>query len=44
MDEAVWVPLVNPRVFDFVSARVHNYQHNPLWGFLAQQVWLKPPR
>jgi peptide/nickel transport system substrate-binding protein len=40
VDGAVWVPLVNPRVFDFVSARVHNYQHNPLWGFLAQQVWL----
>jgi YVTN family beta-propeller protein len=40
VDEAVWVPLVNPRIFDFVSRRVQNYQHNPMWGFLAQQVWL----
>ena len=41
VDEAVWVPLVNPRIFDFVSRRVQNYQHNPMWGFLAQQVWLR---
>ena len=41
VDEAVWLPLVNPRIFDFVSRRVQNYQHNPMWGFLAQQVWLR---
>lgn len=41
VDEAAWIPLVNPRVFDFVSRRVENYQHNPMWGFLADQVWLR---
>jgi peptide/nickel transport system substrate-binding protein len=40
-DEAAWVPLVNTRVFDFVSPRIKNYQHNPMWGFLADQVSLR---
>jgi peptide/nickel transport system substrate-binding protein len=38
VDLAVWVPLVNSRVIDFVSARVRNYQYHPYWGFLASQV------
>jgi peptide/nickel transport system substrate-binding protein len=41
VDEAAWVPLVNPQSLDFVSPRVQNYQHNPMWGFLADQVWLR---
>ena len=40
VDQAAWAPLVNPRAVDFVSTRVHNYQYNPLWGFLASQAWL----
>jgi YVTN family beta-propeller protein len=41
VDEAAWVPLVNTRIFDLVSQRLGNYQHNPMWGFLADQVWLR---
>jgi peptide/nickel transport system substrate-binding protein len=41
VDEAAWVPLVNPETFEFVSSRVHSYQHNPLWGFIADQAWLR---
>jgi YVTN family beta-propeller protein len=38
-DQAAWVPTVNPETFDFVSARVHNYQETP-GGLLADQLWL----
>jgi YVTN family beta-propeller protein len=41
VDAGGWVPLVTPREVDFVSSRVHNYQFNPLWGLLADQVWLR---
>jgi YVTN family beta-propeller protein len=41
VDAAGWVPLVTPREVEFVSSRVHNYQFNPLWGLLADQVWLR---
>jgi YVTN family beta-propeller protein len=37
-DEAAWVPLVNLRAIDFVSARVRNYQHNPVGGLIADQL------
>jgi YVTN family beta-propeller protein len=40
VDRAAWVPLFNERVVDFVSARVHNYQFHPYWGFIADQAWL----
>lgn len=38
VDEAAWVPLVNPRLIDFVSARVRNYQHHPYLGIIADQL------
>jgi peptide/nickel transport system substrate-binding protein len=41
VDQAAWVPLVNPRVIDFVSARVRNYQFHPYWGIIADQLWLR---
>jgi YVTN family beta-propeller protein len=41
VDAAGWVPLVTPREVEFVSSRVHNYQFNPIWGLLADQVWLR---
>jgi peptide/nickel transport system substrate-binding protein len=41
VDQAAWVPLVNPRLIDFVSARVRNYQHHPYWGILVDQLWLQ---
>jgi ABC-type transport system substrate-binding protein/DNA-binding SARP family transcriptional activator len=40
VDRAAWVPLFNERVVDFVSARAHNYQFHPYWGFMADQAWL----
>ena len=40
-DRAVWLPLVNPRIIDFVSSRVRNYEFHPIWGFIADQVWLR---
>jgi YVTN family beta-propeller protein len=41
VDAAGWVPLVTPREVEFVSSRVRNYQFNPLWGLLVDQVWLR---
>ena len=41
VDAAGWVPLVTPREVEFVSSRVRNYQFNPIWGLLADQVWLR---
>jgi YVTN family beta-propeller protein len=38
VDQAAWVPLVNPRLIDFVSARVRNYQFHPYWGIIADQL------
>jgi ABC-type oligopeptide transport system substrate-binding subunit len=40
-DQALWVPTVNVHAPEIVSARVRNYQFNPIWGFLADQVWLR---
>jgi YVTN family beta-propeller protein len=39
-DDAAWVPTVNLREVDLVSGRLHNYQYNPVWGFLPDQGWL----
>jgi YVTN family beta-propeller protein len=38
---APWVPLLNPRAFDFVSRRVGNYQFNPQWHGLNDQMWVR---
>jgi YVTN family beta-propeller protein len=40
-DDAIWVPTVNEREVDFVSKRLRNYEYNPVWGFLADQSWLR---
>lgn len=42
VDRADWVPLVNVRWIDFVSARVAGYEYNPEPGFgvIADQLWL----
>lgn len=40
-DDAVWVPYVNEREVDLVSKRLRNYEFNPVWGFLADQSWLR---
>jgi peptide/nickel transport system substrate-binding protein len=44
VDQAAAVPLVNPRQIDFVSSRVTNYEHNPVFGLLADQLQRRPPR
>jgi peptide/nickel transport system substrate-binding protein len=40
-DQAPWVDLYNPKLIDFLSARVHGYQFNPQWYILIDQMWLK---
>ena len=40
-DEAPVVPLVNPKQVDFLSERVGNYQYNPQWGVLLDQLWVR---
>jgi peptide/nickel transport system substrate-binding protein len=40
VDSAGWVPLVTPREVEFISQRVGNYQYHPIWGLLADQLWL----
>ncbi len=40
-DDPGWVPTVNGREVELVSTRVHNYEYNPIWGFIADQAWLR---
>jgi peptide/nickel transport system substrate-binding protein len=42
-NDAIWLPAVNEREVDLVSRRLRNYEYNPLWGFLADQAWLRKP-
>jgi YVTN family beta-propeller protein len=41
VDRAIAVPLVNPNKVDFVSRRVGNYQHHPVFGVLISQLWVR---
>jgi hypothetical protein len=41
VDRAAWVPMVNVRWVDFVSARVHDYEADPTVGFIADQASLR---
>lgn len=40
-DLAPWVPFSNLTDLDFVSRRVGNYQYNPEWGILFDQLWVR---
>jgi YVTN family beta-propeller protein len=40
-DRAPWVPLVTTPSIKFVSERVGNFQYNPQWGPLFDQMWVK---
>jgi YVTN family beta-propeller protein len=40
VDLAASVPLVTPTEVEYVSGRVRNYQYHPIWGLLADQIWL----
>jgi ABC-type transport system substrate-binding protein/DNA-binding SARP family transcriptional activator len=37
-DLAIIVPTVTPNAVDVVSRHVHNYQYNPVWGALLDQL------
>jgi peptide/nickel transport system substrate-binding protein len=40
-DQAPMVFLENERGLDFVSRRVGNYQYNPQWHVLLDQLWVR---
>jgi ABC-type transport system substrate-binding protein len=40
-ERAPYVPLINPRRAEYVSARVGNYQFNPQLGTLFDQLWVR---
>jgi YVTN family beta-propeller protein len=39
--KAAWLALFTQGGVDFVSKRVGNYQHNPVYGILTDQLWVK---
>ena len=43
-DGAEWVSTVDTREVEITSSRVHNYEYNPVMGFLADQAWLSEPQ
>ena len=40
-DQAPWVDLYNPKQIDFLAKRVGNYQWNPQWYILIDQLWVQ---
>ena len=40
-DAAAWVALGDQQEVDFVSRRVGNYQYNPQWGVLIDEMWVR---
>jgi len=38
--QAPWVPIYNPRSLVMLSARVGNYQFDPYWSLLIDQLWV----
>ena len=39
--QAPLLPVYNRSDVDFVSKRVGNYQYNPQWSVLLDQLWVK---
>jgi ABC-type oligopeptide transport system substrate-binding subunit len=37
----IWLPTVTPNETDLISARVGNYQYNPVWGALIDQLQIR---
>jgi ABC-type transport system substrate-binding protein/DNA-binding SARP family transcriptional activator len=37
---AIWLPTVTPNEIDLLSDGVGNYQYNPVWGALLDQLWV----
>ena len=40
VNEAPWVPVYNPRSLVVLSTRVGNYQFDPYWSVLIDQLWV----
>jgi hypothetical protein len=40
-DLAPWVPYVNPGALYLLSQRTGNFQFNPQWGTLLDQLWVR---
>jgi peptide/nickel transport system substrate-binding protein len=40
-DQAPYVPVLNAGTAGFVSSRVGNYQESPVYGLLADQMWVR---
>jgi peptide/nickel transport system substrate-binding protein len=38
VDQAPWIPIVNPKMLDFTSKRVKGFQFSPQWYFLLAQA------
>jgi peptide/nickel transport system substrate-binding protein len=41
MQEAPWIPIANGAQADLISRHVGNYQFNPFWGVLFDQLWVR---
>jgi peptide/nickel transport system substrate-binding protein len=41
VDEAPVVPLASMQGVDFVSRRLRNYMHHPIYGVLLDQAWVR---
>jgi ABC-type transport system substrate-binding protein/DNA-binding SARP family transcriptional activator len=41
VNQAPWVPVYNPRSLVMLSTRVGNYQFNPYWSVLIDQLWVR---
>ena len=41
VDQAPWVAFANGVAFLYRSDRVGNYQFNPQWGVLLDQLWVR---
>ena len=40
-DQAVFLPTVTPNEVDLLSRRAGDYQYNPVWGVLVDQLWVR---
>jgi hypothetical protein len=40
-DQAVFLPTVTPNEVDLLSRRAGNYEYNPVWGVLVDQLWVR---
>lgn len=40
-NEAIWLPTLTSKQTDVLSARAGDYQYNPFWGTLVDQLWVR---